>query len=209
MANQSTKVRPGFRLNSKRFAFFLATLTVLGVFYQGHYQPSSLADLPPMENVNPEDIEAPFLVDNKVGTTWNIFGLEIVGKVMSEQTNGKYAVVISTTPSEGGPPLHVHQHEDEMFYVLEGTYEFRFGEETMIATKGDLIHLPRYIPHSFSNIGSEPGVMINTITPGGFEQFFEEINQLPKDEPLNRQQVAEIASQYGLSFLPEEKSELR
>ncbi len=123
--------------------------------------------------------------------------------MISEQTNGKYAVVISTTPPQGGPPLHVHQNEDEMFYVLQGVYEFRLGKETVIATQGDIIHLPRSIPHSFSNIGSEPGVMMNTITPGGFEQFFEEIYQLSKDKPPERQQVAEIASQYGLRFLPD------
>ena len=202
MGNQFIKIRFRYCLKSKRFWFFLlGTLTALGVFSQGHHLPSHLADISAMEAGNRDEIEAPFFVDNKAGTTWKIFGLEIVGKVMSEQTSGKYAVVISTTPPEGGPPLHVHQHEDEMFYVLEGTYEFRFGNETVIATKGDLIHLPRYIPHSYSNIGSKPGVILNTITPGGFEQFFEEINQLPKDKPLNRQQVAEIASRYGLRFL--------
>ena len=130
-------------------------------------------------------------------------GSEIVGKVMSEQTKGKYAVVISKTPPEGGPPTHVHEREDEMFYVLSGTYEFRFGNKRVRATQGDIIHLPRNIPHSFTNIGSEPGVMMNTIVPGGFEQFFEEIDRLPKNEPLKREQVEEIASQYGLKFVPE------
>ncbi len=191
-------------MKSKHFwAFFLGLLTTLVPFEGEHYWSSSWADVPSREDGNREGLEAPFLVDDKTGTTWNIFGLEIVGKVMSEQTNGKYAVVVSTTPPEGGPPLHVHQHEDEMFYVLAGTYEFRFGNQTAIASKGDLIHLPRSIPHSFSNIGSEPGVMINTITPGGFEQFFEEIDRLPKDKPLERQHVAEIASKYGLRFLSE------
>ena len=199
MGNQSIKFQVQKCLKSKHFwAFFFGLLTTLVLFEREHYWSSSWADVPPTE-----ELEAPFLVDNKAGATWNIFGLEIVGKVMSEQTNGKYAVVVSTTPPSGGPPLHVHQHEDEMFYVLAGTYEFRFGNETAIVTKGDLIHLPRSIPHSFSNIGSEPGVMMNTITPGGFEKFFEEIAWLPKDKPLERKRVAEIASKYGLRFLPE------
>ena len=150
-----------------------------------------------------EKKEVPFIVEEKTGKTWKIFGLEIVGKVMSEQTKGKYAVVMSTTPPEGGPPTHVHEREDEMFYVLSGIYEFRFENKRIRATQGDIIHLPRNIPHSFRNIGSEPGVMINTIAPGGLEQFFEEIDRLPKNEPLKREQVEEIASQYGLKFVPE------
>ena len=38
---------------------------------------------------------------------------------MSSQTKGKYSVVESTTPAGGGPPLHVHDNEEELFYVLE------------------------------------------------------------------------------------------
>ncbi|MBE9158295.1 cupin domain-containing protein [Nodosilinea sp. LEGE 06152] len=146
---------------------------------------------------------APVWVGADAGTPWTIFGLEIVGKIMSAQTNGAYSVVISTTPPEGGPPLHVHEHEDELFYILKGTYEFRSGNETILASEGDLIHLPAHIPHKFRNVGSEPGMAMNTMTPGGFEQFFVEVDQLPKGQPLDRSQVAAIASRYGLRFLPE------
>ncbi len=155
------------------------------------------------EAILPEAVNLPFAVDAESGTVWTVFGLEIVGKVMSTQTNGEYAVVVTTTPPNGGPPLHVHQREDELFYVMTGTYEFQFGDETVVATEGDMVHLPRYIPHRFRNIGSEPGTTMNMIIPGGFEQFFVELDQLPKDQPLDRQQVADIASQYGLEFLPD------
>ena len=123
---------------------------------------------------------APVWVEASGGTPWKIFGLEIVGKIMSAQTDGAYSVVISTTPPEGGPPLHVHEHEDELFYIIKGTYEFRFGDETILASAGDLVHLPAHIPHSFRNVGSEPGMAMNTMTPGGFEQFFVGDRSAPK-----------------------------
>lgn len=163
--------------------------------------PQTWANIP--DGDSPETAAAPFWVAAEDGTTWHIFGLEIVGKIMSPQTNGAYSVVISNTPPQGGPPLHVHEHEDELFYILMGTYEFRFGDETVVANPGDFVHLPAHIPHTFRNIGSAPGMAMNTMTPGGFEQFFVEIDQLPKDEPLDRSQVAAIASRYGLQFLPE------
>ncbi|PSR16681.1 hypothetical protein C8255_16560 [filamentous cyanobacterium CCP3] len=153
-----------------------------------------------------EPAAAPVWVEADAGTSWKIFGLEIVGKIMSAQTDGAYSVVISTTPPEGGPPLHVHEHEDELFYIIQGTYEFRFGDETILASAGDLVHLPAHIPHKFRNVGSEPGMAMNTMTPGGFERFFVEIDQLPKGQPLDRSQVAAIASRYGLQFLPESPS---
>lgn len=147
-----------------------------------------------------EATEPPLFVEPDAGKTWNIFGLQIVGKVMSEQTNGKYAVVLSHTPPAGGPPLHVHANEDEMFFVLEGEYEFQCGDRKEKVSKGALVHLPRMLPHGFRNVGDKPGLLLNTITPGGFEQFFEEIDQLPKDQPLDRQEVQRIGAKYGLQF---------
>ena len=182
----------------------LGSLIALGSLYVGRQTPPTLANIPTLGEDLGDIIEAPFWVDAEAGVTWNIFGLEIVGKIISQQTNGKYAVIISTTPPNGGPPLHVHQHEDELFYILEGVYEFRFGDETVVVNPGDLVHLPRHIPHSFRNIGSEPGMTMNTITPGGFEQFFVEIDQLPKDQPPDPQRIADIAGRYGLRFLPDE-----
>ena len=179
----------------------LGILIALGWVW-GVQPPQSLANPPDIPDRSREVAREPFWVDADAGTTWNIFGIEIVGKVMSSQTNGQYAVVTSTTPPNGGPPLHVHLHEDELFYVVEGTYEFRLGNQKVTVNPGDLLHLPRNVAHSFRNIGSEAGLLMNTITPGGFEQFFAEIDRLPKHRPLDRQQVEDIASQYGLRFLP-------
>lgn len=175
----------------------LMTLVILVVSSQASLTWADATD------ANPSEPTAALRVGADAGTTWHIFGLEIVGKIMSAQTDGAYSVVISNTPPAGGPPLHVHEHEDELFYILKGTYEFRFGDETVVANPGDFVHLPAHIPHGFRNIGSEPGTAINTMTPGGFEQFFAEIDQLPKGQPPDRRQIAAIASRYGLQFLPE------
>lgn len=150
----------------------------------------------------PEGGDAVVAVPADAGEVWPIFGLEIVGKLDSEDTGGQYAVIMNTTPPGGGPPMHVHSHEDEFFYVMEGTYEFLHGEESVTLSEGGVVHLPRGIPHTFKNVGDTPGRLLNTITPGGFENFFREIDALPKDQPLDREAVGAIAAKYGLRFLP-------
>lgn len=149
----------------------------------------------------PADIEKPIFIDPEGTKTWNIFGLQIVGKIFSEDTNGAYSVIVSNTPPDGGAPPHVHEVEDELFYVLEGTFEFTCGDEVFLAEKGAVVVLPKRIPHAFKNVSEQTGRMMNTITPGGFEQFFEEVDQLPKDGPPDPVKLSELAMKYRLRFL--------
>jgi mannose-6-phosphate isomerase-like protein (cupin superfamily) len=127
--------------------------------------------------------QKPIVVPAGEGKLLSVLGELIMCKVTSGETNGAYSVVEEVTPPQGGPPLHVHQHEDEMFYILEGVCEVRCGDQTFKATKGSLAILPRKIRHGFRNIGSTPSKILVTITPGGSERFFEEVSRLPTDRP--------------------------
>lgn len=147
------------------------------------------------------NVEKPLFIDSEGGKTWNIFGLQIVGKIFSEDTNGAYSVIVSTTPPDGGAPPHIHEIEDELFYVLEGEFSFTCGEETFLAKPGAVVVLPKGKPHAFKNTGGTTGRMMNTITPGGFEQFFEEVDQLPKNGPPDPVTLSNLAIKYKLRFI--------
>ncbi|MCH9651147.1 MAG: cupin domain-containing protein [Deltaproteobacteria bacterium] len=179
------------------------TLVVVTLVWLGLLGCSSVPPAPIVAGGDSGAATQLMVVHQEGGKTWNIFGLEIVGKVMSAQTGGQYSVIVSTTRPGGGPPRHLHENEDELFFVLEGVFEFYCGEEVSRAEKGALVVLPRGIPHGFRNVGQIDGMLMNTITPGGFEGFFEEIDRLPKDKPLDRVRVTAIAARYGLTFLPE------
>lgn len=140
-------------------------------------------------------------ISSEEGKTWNVLGVEITGKILSEETNGAYSVIMTETPPNGGPPMHLHQHEDELFYVLKGTYEFHYGEKQQIVREGDFIHLPKGIPHRFVNTDSITGITMNTITPGGFEGFFQGISDLSKGGRPSREQIDSIAKIYSLTFV--------
>ncbi len=45
----------------------------------------------------------PIFVDADTGQTWNIFGLKIVGKIFSEQTDGQYSVITQQYSSKQWP----------------------------------------------------------------------------------------------------------
>jgi quercetin dioxygenase-like cupin family protein len=58
-------------------------------------------------------------------------------------------VLEMTIPAGGSPPMHVHQDEDDSFYMLDGRLAVRCGDETFVASAGDYVALPKRVPHTF------------------------------------------------------------
>ncbi len=108
-------------------------------------------------------------------------------KVSGSDTNGDLAIFEQTSLSMGkGTPLHVHHYQDEIFYVMEGEYRFRVGEDTYTLTKGDSIFLPRTVPHAWTQV-SPLGKMNVIVQPAGkLEEFFLSVAALDH-EPSNEE----------------------
>jgi quercetin 2,3-dioxygenase len=79
-----------------------------------------------------------------------------------------------TIAPKSGPPTHVHQTEDEFFYVVSGEFKVKLGERVLNAPAQSVLFVPRGTAHTFENVGTEPGVLLVGVTPGGFEKMFEE-----------------------------------
>jgi quercetin dioxygenase-like cupin family protein len=94
-------------------------------------------------------------------------------KVSGSDTNGDLAIFEQTSLSQGrGTPLHVHPSQDEVFYVLEGAYRFKVGDELFNLSAGDSIFLPRAVPHAWTQV-SQKGRMTVILQPAGkLENFF-------------------------------------
>jgi quercetin 2,3-dioxygenase len=90
----------------------------------------------------------------------------------AEQTGGAFGVWRYQIPPGEGPPLHIHRGEDEFFYVLSGTFDFRLGERVSRAPAGSFVFIRRDAVHTWTNVGPEPGVLIGGVTPAGFEGYF-------------------------------------
>src|SRR5215470_7297233 len=67
----------------------------------------------------------PALIDAGNGVTFTMLGTSMRLIATGAETGGCYTVLEQVTPAGWGPPRHIHSREDEIFYVLEGTYEVR------------------------------------------------------------------------------------
>ncbi len=92
----------------------------------------------------------------------------------AEQTGGVLGIFRQTIAPKSGPPTHLHGMEAEFCYVVSGQFNFKLGERVVSAPAGSFLFIPRSTPHTFQNIGAEPGVLLFGVTPGGLEKMFAE-----------------------------------
>ncbi len=84
--------------------------------------------------------------------------------VSGEQSQGRYALVAFTIDHDAVP--HVHEHEDESVYVLDGEITVHIGGSTYELTPGDFAFMPRKVPHAITvRSGTWRGVSVSA--PGG------------------------------------------
>jgi mannose-6-phosphate isomerase-like protein (cupin superfamily) len=80
--------------------------------------------------------------------------------------------VLEGVVSSGGPPLHVHDAEDEIVIVVDGELEYQVGDVSGTISAGGLLWFPRRIPHAVANVAQRPCRFIIVVTPSGIEDFF-------------------------------------
>jgi len=140
-----------------------------------------------------------------------VLGELVTYKVTAEHTGGAYSLFEVVTPPGGSPSPHVQHQEDECFYVLEGEYEFLNNGDVVGVGAGSLVYVPRGNLHTYKNVGSEPGRMLISQTPGGLhERFFDDLGEgvqgftapSAPESPADIQSIAMTAAKYGIEMPP-------
>ena len=75
---------------------------------------------------------------------------------------------------KGGPPLHIHKYQDEVFFVAHGEFLVQVGNDVHKVATGDTVFVPRGTPHTYANpTAGNPGSLISIHQPvGKNEEFF-------------------------------------
>ena len=92
------------------------------------------------------------------------------------QTGEAYVVMVGAMPaSDAGPPLHIHPHTDEAFYIAEGEMTFQLGDQEVVAGAGAFVFVPRGMVHTARNSGPGPMRGLLLLSPGGAEHVFQSV----------------------------------
>jgi len=116
-------------------------------------------------------------------------------RVRSTDVGSSYSIIEGILAPLSGPPLHIHQNEDEIFEVLEATSGL-FAKVRCLTPGGDKRgHSKRcasYLEEHERNSGCR---VLAVLSPGGLEAMFEEF------EGNELAELEEIARRYGTIFV--------
>jgi mannose-6-phosphate isomerase-like protein (cupin superfamily) len=121
-------------------------------------------------------------------------------RITSHQMDGAYCVCEMTTLPGDGVPWHVHDRDEEFYYILEGAYDIRAGDERFTAEAGSMVVIPPAVPHEFRNAGDVPARALMMFHPGGFDEFIGEMSEAAAAGTLDDKQRKAIRSKWGVHF---------
>ena len=137
--------------------------------------------------------------DGIEGIEWNILGQRYFPKADCE------AAFAFETNSEPGQfvPVHIHPTQDEFILVQEGELHVKLDGVWSVARAGDLVRMPRGVPHGYFNKGDVPARALFWVAPAGrLRALFEQLHDMTDVEAVVR-----VSAEHDVDFLPPEAND--
>ncbi len=118
------------------------------------------------------------------------------------QTDGKQAIFEDIVEPGVGPGRHIHHHQDETFFFLEGEFVADVGGIVHECLPGDVVFIPKGTMHAFKNISSSRGRLRYVFSPAStIEEMFREFYLQLQNGNLSQEMMTEISAKHGQEFV--------
>ena len=152
-------------------------------------------------------VDAIALRPDEGAALWAFGGL-ITFKADGESSGGAVMVTENLAGRGAGSPLHVHNREDEWFYVMEGELTFWVGGKVIEAPAGSFVYGPRGIPHTFT-VSSEEARFLLVTEPAGLEGMLRALGEParsrtippPPSTPPDMERIVQVCAEHGIEIL--------
>lgn len=125
----------------------------------------------------------------------------VTNKLTGEQTGGTYYLFESVLGPGSGNQFHIHRREDEVCYVLEGAFEIRLADQTLVVEAGGVSHLPKDIPHAIRNPLETTSRVLFMAVPAGLDKWFDALEAAERNDTLDDERYRAISLDYGIEWL--------
>lgn len=120
----------------------------------------------------------------------------ILLKAGEDLTNGRLTLVEDRLKPGFHLARHYHKQMTEIFYVLEGSVEFTFDDNTVSATPGMTIIIQPALWHEVRS--EKGGTLLTMFSPGGFEKYLEELAALPAERFEDQEFMKTLAERHDI-----------
>jgi quercetin dioxygenase-like cupin family protein len=131
------------------------------------------------------------------GIRWNILGQTYVPKQLTAASFAWHA----TIPPERFVPPHIHPTQDEFIYLFEGRLSLDLAGREGVAEPGDLVRLPRGVPHGLFNRGEAAVKCLFWVAPAArlYDLFWALHTLGPDADPA---EIVAVSARHEVDFLP-------
>ena len=128
------------------------------------------------------------------GIVWDILGQTYTLKQASTDSMAWHAKF----PHGTFVPPHMHPTQDEFIYVLSGRFDLWLNGKELVAEAGDLVRMPRGLPHGIFNKSDTDATSLFWVTPmRQLKALFERVHNVTDPE-----EVVRIAREHEIEFMP-------
>ncbi|MEM7044511.1 MAG: cupin domain-containing protein [Pseudomonadota bacterium] len=136
---------------------------------------------------------------NGEGTKLDILGQTYFIKAWCETT---FAFETNSDPGQF-VPVHIHPTQDEFILVQEGELDLKLDGVWSKAKAGDLVRMPKGVPHGYFNKSDKPARALFWVSPAGrLKELFDELHELTDVE-----EVVRLSAEHDVDFLPPEAND--
>jgi quercetin dioxygenase-like cupin family protein len=128
------------------------------------------------------------------------FGLDMKVLLATEASGGAISVIMAWHKPGEGPPDHVHFSQEEMLFVVEGSYALTVDDQTSTVGPGTIVFIPRNVVHRFKNVGDTTACMLDWSLPGGQDHYFKAVSELAAGGNFTGEKVMEISKKFDTNF---------
>ena len=125
--------------------------------------------------------------------------MEIRYLVDGSKSGGLGVFELVVPPGANVPPPHSHRHNEEFFYVVEGSLGYSVDGESRELAPGEWMSTPRGSVHAFRNTGTQTARALVVLTPDIGAQYFRDVAEVVNaGGPPDRAKLLDVMSRYGL-----------
>ncbi len=128
------------------------------------------------------------------GIAWNVLGQSYVPKQITEASFAWAA----TLPIESFIPPHIHDTQDEFILLIDGALDLLLDGQRQSAGSGDVVRMPRGIPHGIFNNAGRVASCLFWVTPTA--KLFDLFKAL--HNVADTAEVVRISAAHDVHFLP-------